>query len=121
MHSSLLIFGRLSWSGLTVGSPGLIRPDVADGPKSAIALAIAGYLLDQQCGIAQARAGSAAATRRHYGSEGRGLDRAAISPTSTGDAGAGCAAVWPAPTCPPAPHPATSHRIEPSSPSRQSG
>src|SRR5258706_7257946 len=65
MHSSLLIFGSLSWSGLTVGSTGLIRPDVADGPKSAIALAIAGYLLDQQCGIAQARAGSAAATRRN--------------------------------------------------------
>jgi len=62
MHSSLLIFGSLSWSGLTVGNTGLIRPDVADGPKSAIVLASAGDLLDQQCGIAQAGAGSAAAT-----------------------------------------------------------
>jgi hypothetical protein len=62
MHSSLLIFGLLSWPGLTVGSTGLIRPDVPNAPKSAIAPAIAGHLLDQQCGIAQARAGSAAAT-----------------------------------------------------------
>jgi hypothetical protein len=58
----LLIFGLLSWSGLTVGSIGLIRPDVPDAPKSAIAPAIAGHLLDQQCGIVQVRAGSAAAT-----------------------------------------------------------
>ena len=62
MHSSLLIFGLLSWSGLAVGSTGLLRPDVPDAPKSAIAPAIAGHLLDQQCGIAQAGAGSAAAT-----------------------------------------------------------
>ena len=59
-----MIFGSLSWRGLTAGSTGLIRPDVADAPKSAIALAIAGDFLDQQCGIAPAQAGSAAATLR---------------------------------------------------------
>jgi len=64
MQSSLMIFGSLSWRGLTAGSTGLIRPDVADARKSAIALAIAGDFLDQQCGIAPAQAGSAAATRR---------------------------------------------------------
>jgi hypothetical protein len=64
MHSSLLIFSLLSWSGLAVGSTGLIRPDVPDAPKSAIAPAIAGDFLDQQYGIAPARAGSAAATLR---------------------------------------------------------
>jgi hypothetical protein len=57
MHSSLLIFGSLSWPGLTVGSTGLIRPDVPDGPKSAIAPAIAGHLPDQQCGIAPGSGG----------------------------------------------------------------
>src|SRR5439155_18319861 len=62
MQSSLMIFGSLSWRGLTAGSTGLIRPDVADARKSAIALAIAGDFLDQQCGIAPAQAGSAAAT-----------------------------------------------------------
>jgi hypothetical protein len=70
MHSSLLIFGSLSCPGLTVGSGGLIRPDVADAPKSAIAPAIAGHPLDQQCGIALARA---AALPQRYGSEGRAL------------------------------------------------
>jgi hypothetical protein len=59
-----MIFGSLSWQGLTAGSTGLIRPDVADARKSAIAPAIAGDFLDQQYGIAPARAGSAAATLR---------------------------------------------------------
>jgi hypothetical protein len=63
MQSSLMIFGSLSWPSLTPESTGLIRPDVADAPKSAIAPAIVGDFLDQQCGIAPARADSAAATR----------------------------------------------------------
>src|SRR6266446_10897967 len=62
MQSSLMIFGLLSWPSLTAGSTGLIRPDVPDAPKSAIAPAMVGDFLDQQCGIAPARAGSAAAT-----------------------------------------------------------
>src|SRR6184192_3654192 len=64
MQSSLMIFGSLSWRGLTAGGTGLIRPDVADARKSATAPAIAGDFLDQQCGIAPAQAGSAAATLR---------------------------------------------------------
>jgi len=58
----VVIFGSLSWPGLTPESTGLIQRDVADAPKSAIAPAIVGDFLDQQCGIAPARAGSAAAT-----------------------------------------------------------
>jgi len=58
------IFGSLSWPSLTPESTGLIWPDVADAQKSAIAPAIAGDFLDQQCGIAPAQAGSAAATLR---------------------------------------------------------
>jgi len=56
------IFGSLSWPSLTPESTGLIWPDVADAPESAIAPAIVGDFLDQQCGIAPTRAGSAAAT-----------------------------------------------------------
>jgi hypothetical protein len=62
MQSSSVIFGPLSWPGLTPEATGLIRPDVADAPKCAITAAIAGDFLDQQCGIAPARAAGAAAT-----------------------------------------------------------
>jgi hypothetical protein len=62
MQSSLMIFGSLWWPGPAPESTGLIRPDVADARKSAIAPAMAGDFVDQQCGIAPARAGSAGAT-----------------------------------------------------------
>jgi hypothetical protein len=57
-----MIFGSLWWPGRAPEGTGLIRPDVADARKSAIAPAIAGDFLDQQCGIAPAQAGSAGAT-----------------------------------------------------------
>src|SRR5207237_8151291 len=64
LKASLMLVGGVAWRGRTAGSTGWIRRDVADARKSAIALAIAGDFLDQQCGIAPAQAGSAAATRR---------------------------------------------------------
>jgi hypothetical protein len=62
MQSSSIIFGSRPWPSLTSESTGLIRPDVADARKCAIAPAIVGDFLDQQCGIPTARAGGPAAT-----------------------------------------------------------